>query len=216
MKKRAPTRRRRFTRRRRVMRRPMTLSRFNPKPVFTETFSMAYIAPNTGGLMTFSIADIPQLQHYNNLYSKYRILKAAVLMIPQYGGQEQNAASYNASNSVYSHGLGRFAYAVNTTPGITAPVSEGQLLQDNGVRIKSVTARGLRMGCRPVPLIEDANGILLQTKRQWLSFQLAGPPDPKHYGISWWYTQPYLGVTPQVNNDLIVYCKLTFQVGDPR
>lgn len=42
--------------------------RANPQPIFTETYSKGVIAPNTGGILTFNINEIPQLSQYNTLY----------------------------------------------------------------------------------------------------------------------------------------------------
>jgi len=118
---------------------------------------------------------------------------------------------------VYAHGMGRFVWAVNDYPGVTAPTTELDVLKDNGCKIRPVKEM-LRLSCKPVPLYEDANGILTTLKKNWINFQTgpSAPADPKHFGISYWYTQPLLGATAQTNNDLQVYVKLTFQLADPR
>lgn len=200
-----------------LRRRGRVLAFRTAKPIFTETFVKPVIAPNTGAVMTFNINEIPQLAQYNTLYQKYRILKASVLLVPQYVGSEQNAAEYNAGNSVYAHGQGRMVWAVNDSPGVTAPASELDVLKDNGCKVRPVKSM-LRMGCRPVPLYEDNNGILITLKKNWINFQTgpSAPADPKHFGLSYWYSQPSLGTTAQTNNDLIPYVKLTFQLADPR
>lgn len=130
---------------------------------------------------------------------------------------EQNAASYNASVGVFAHGLGCIVWAVNDSPGVTAPATELDVLKDNGCKVKPVRDM-VKMSCRPKPLYEDANGILITLKQNYINFQTgpSAPIDPKHFGISYWYTQPLLGTTPLTNNDLQVYCKLTFQLADPR
>lgn len=191
--------------------------RTNSQPTFTETYTKGVIAPNSGGVLTFNINEIPQLSQYNVLYQKYRIVKAAVMLVPQFMPGEQNAASYNSSTGVYAHGLGRIAWAVNDSPGVIAPGSELAVLQDNGCKIRPVRDM-VKMACRPKPLYEDANGILITLKQNWINFQTgpSAPVDPKHFGISYWYSQPNLGTTPLTNNDLVVYCKLTFQLADPR
>lgn len=214
------TRRNRKTRapRRRRAGRNWRLARaLNPQPIFTETYTKGVIVPNSGGVLTFNINEVPQLSQYNTLYQKYRIVSARVTLVPQFMPGEQNAASYNASTSVYAHGLGRIAWAVNDSPGVLAPGSELAVLQDNGCKIRPVRDM-VKMSCRPKPLYEDANGILITLKQNWINFQTgpSAPADPKHFGISYWYTQPNLGSTPLTNNDLVVYCKLTFQLADPR
>jgi len=204
------------TGRRRVARNWRVARALNPRPVFTETYTGPVLTPNSGGVFKFNIGSIPQISQYNNLYQKYRILRAQVILVPQYGAEEQNAAEYNAANNVYSHGLGRFVFAINDSPGLLAPASESVVLQDNGVKIRAVKTM-VKMSCKPVPLFEDANGILMTTKKNWLNFQLPpAPANADHFGITWWYTQPFLGTTPQTNNDLISYVKLTFQLADPR
>lgn len=205
------------TGRRRVARNWRLSRALNPQPIFTETYTKGVIVPNSGGILTVNINEIPQLAQYNTLYQKYRIVRASFTLVPQFMPGEQNAASYNASSSVYAHGLGRFAYAVNDSPGVLAPGSELAVLQDNGCKIRPVRDM-VKMSCRPVPLYEDANGILITLKKNWINFQTgpSAPTDPKHFGISYWYTQPNLGTTPLTNNDLVVYCKLTFQLADPR
>lgn len=189
----------------------------NPQPIFTETYAKAVIPPNAGGVFTFNINEVPQLAQYNTLYQKYRIVRALLVLVPQFAPGEQNAAEYNAGNSVYAHGLGRIVYAVNDSPGVVAPGTELDVLKDNGCKITPVRDM-VKMACRPKPLYEDANGILITLKNNWINFQTGpgAPTDPKHFGISYWYTQPALGTTAQVNNDLQVYCKLTFQLADPR
>lgn len=217
---RAPPNKRRPRRpalRRRVVRNWRSAIALNPQPIFTETYTKGVVVPNTGGVFTFNINEIPQLAQYNTLYQKYRILRAMLILVPQYAAGEQNAAEYNAGNSVYSHGLGRFVYAINDSPGVLAPGNELSVLQDNGCKIRPVRDM-VKMSCRPKPLYEDANGILITLKQNWINFQTgpSAPTDPKHFGISYWYTQPALGTTSQTNNDLQVYCKLTFQLADPR
>jgi len=204
----APVRRRKL-----AVRRPV---RSNPQPIFTETFTGPVIAPNTGGIFKFNIGSVPQISQYNNLYQKYRILRAQVILVPQYAQQDQNSAEYNAANNTYAHGMGRFVFAVNDSPGLTQPGSEASVLQDNGCKIRAVKTM-VKMGCKPVPLYEDANGILMTLKQNWLNFQIPpAPANPDHFGLSYWYTQPFLGATAQANNDLISYVKLTFQLADPR
>lgn len=189
----------------------------NPQPIFTETYTKGVVAPNSGGVFTFNINEVPQLSQYNTLYQKYKILSAVLILVPQFAPGEQNAASYNASTGVYAHGLGRIVFAVNDSPGVVAPATELDVLKDNGCKIRPVRDL-VKMSCRPVPLHEDNNGILITLKKNWINFQTgpSAPADPKHFGISWWYSQPNLGTTPLTNNDLQVYCKLTFQLADPR
>ena len=58
--------------------------------------------------------------------------------MPQYAQQDQNAGEYNAGASTYAHGMGRFVFAINDSPGLVAPGSEASVLQDNGCKIRAV------------------------------------------------------------------------------
>lgn len=213
MRKKKPTRRPR--RRLAVARGVRTI---NPQPVFTETFTKAYIAPNAGNIFTFSIDEVPQLSQYSNLYTKYRILKAQVLLLPNYAVQDQNQAEANGQSTIGLAGMGRLVYAVNDTAGSLPPASEADVLKDNGCKIVPLSTKGIvKMSCRPTPVFEDANGIIASQSRKWLTFTPpTSPSDPKHYGISYWYSQPIAGTGFATNNTLNVYVKLTFQLADPR
>lgn len=190
--------------------------RANPQPIFTETYKLpATWAPNSGNILTFNVKDVPQLAQYSNLYQKYRILKASVTLLPQYTNQDENVASYNAGNNVWAVGMGRFVYAINDTPGSPAPTSEADVLKDNGCKILAVRTK-IGMRCKPVPGTLDANGVTMTLKRKYINFRTVSTDNADHFGIAWWYTQPNLGTTALVNNDLHVYIKLTFQLADPR
>lgn len=190
---------------------------FNPQPVFTETFTKEFIAPNSGGLMTFSIDEVPQLSQYSNLYTKYRILKAVVSLLPNYATQDQNQAEANGNSSFPFAGMGRWVYAINDTAGSLPPTSEADVLKDNGCKVRPLNKGMTKMMCRPTPVFTDASGTIASQTRKWLTFtSVSSPTDPKHYGISYWYTQPLAGTPFSSNNTLSVYVKLTFQLADPR
>lgn len=188
---------------------------FNPAPVFTESYVLsAQIVPNTGGVLKFNMSDVPQLAQYNTLYQKYRILKARVILLPQYTGQEQNSAEYNASSNIYAHGMGRLVWAQNDSPNAPVPASESDVLKDNGCKIVPVRTK-VNMGCKPVPGTKDAQGVEMTFKQKYINFVQSGS-NIDHFGITFWYSQPFVGVTPSTNNDLWIYVKLTFQLSDPR
>jgi len=213
-----PIRRRRFTKRRAIRRRARRNPRvtrslmFNKSPVFTEAFVYGQVQPNTGGVFKFNIGSVPQLAQYTSLYQKYRILKAQLILLPQYYGQDENAAEYNAGNNVFAAGLGRMVYAIDDSPAVVGPANEAQVLQHNGVKIKQVKT-ALKMACRPVANTNDANGVQMTFKRKYINFVQT---NVDHFGITFWYSQPTVGATPSVNNTLNIYCKLTFQLSDPR
>lgn len=202
-------------RRRLAVRRPLRAT--NPQPVFTETYTLTSLAPNAGGVFKFSMDQIPQVAQYSNLYQKYRILKASVHLLPEFNSFDQNQAETNTAASRTYYGLSRVAWATNDTPNITAPVNEIAVLQDNGARVKALVSSGIRMSCRPVANVEDANGVEMTFKNKFINFE-ASSPNIAHTGISYWLTQLIAGGTPPggTSNVAIVYVKLTFQLSDPR
>jgi len=198
--------------------------RFNPQPVFTETFKIPGgdpLAPeyrlnsNTGGVLAVRISQMPQLAQYSALYTKYKILKATFICLPQFVSESSdiNAATYNQSIAVNNWGMARIVTSVQTSPNVPIPVSEDDVLEDNGCKIHSGKPK-LTLSCRPVPDLLDANGVLLTQRNAFINFNAAAP-DVTHYGIRWWYTLPTNpGNTTSV--PYYVYCKLTFQLADPR
>ena len=160
---RAPARRRRGGARRmrgRVMRPLRTM--YNPRPVFTETFRMAVgvdplrpyyqMDSNTGGVLKISMSQVPQLAQYNQLYTKYRILKARFICLPQFNSlsADVNSASYNGSLGLGSWGMGRIVTSIQDSPATPLPVNEDDVLEDNGCRIHTGKPK-ITLACRPVP-----------------------------------------------------------------
>jgi len=216
-----PLRRRKPAMRSRVPRGP----RFNPRPVFTETFRIFTndplappyrMASNTGGVLSVKISDMPQIAQYNSLYQKYRILKAQFICLPQFvtESSDVNAAGYNGSLGLGNWGMARIVTAVNDSPAQLIPLSENDVLEDNGCRISTGKPK-LVFTCRPVPDALDANGNRMSFKGKYINFNGAAGPDITHYGIRWWYTLPNPGGNIQ-DIPYFVYVKLTFQLADPR
>lgn len=205
----------------RLMGRGRRLAVYNPKPIFTETYSYLtaghdYICEANGGvLLTANVDKIPQLAQYTNLYTKYRILKATFICLPKWNNsQDQNAAQYNASNSTYGYGALRAVYAINDSPAQVDPTSEAIVLQDNGAKIKMVPQSGLRITCRPVPDTKDANGVQMTSRGSFINFAAT---NVSHYGVSLWLSQPVTATgSNAVLNSVYGYVKLTFQLADPR
>lgn len=204
-----------FKRKRRGVRRVnprMYRSRmFNPRPVFTETYIHSTILQNTGGVMSFNMGQIPAVANYSNLYQKYRILKASVMLLPGYLAHDENVAIMNAVAGQPWTGLGRFSYAVNDSPNLVAPANEAVVLQDNGCKVLPFKPK-LTLSCRPVPDLLDANGVRMTLGRKFINF--TGAAEATHNGITWWYTQYGGGAVTQ--NPVSVIVKLTFQLSDPR
>lgn len=200
----------------------------NPQPIFTETYELTRspapgvaTLPNTGGVFKFSMDHIPQLAQYTSLYQKYRILRASLLIVPEYTSAEQNAAEDNSALSRSYFGQTRMALAINNSPSVGAPASELDVLQDNGSFVKSLTPKGIKVSCRPVPnvsvdaLTPGVGAQPITLGRKFLNLQAVNG-NIEHEGISWWLTQFVSGGTPATKNTAIVYVKLTFQLADPR
>lgn len=230
-------RRRRVVRRRPLRRKPLGLVRvnprvsrarmFNPQPIFTETFDagsvgMLYSPPtatNTyAGLLTMTISSVPQISQYRNLYQKYRILKAVWLFVPRWGSCDPNTAQAGiASNPTYWSQT-RIVYAINDTPAQSVPSSESAVLQDNGCKIRTMNSM-LKISHRPVPDLKDSNGAQLSLKQKYINFATGAQPDVNHYGVSYFLTCPDYSAssgTTIVPPRWDVFCKLTFQLADPR
>jgi len=198
---------------------------YNPQPVFTETFRMAVgsdplrpyyqMDSNAGGVLSVRISQVPQIAQYSNLYTKYKILNAVFICLPQFPSEssDANTAGYNQSLGLGSWGLARIVTAIQDSPNTPVPVNENDVLEDNGCKIL-VGKPKLTLACRPVPDLIDANGTKLTQRGKFINFNTVGP-DVEHYGIRWWYTLPNPGGNTQ-NFPYFVYCKLTFQLADPR
>jgi len=191
---------------------------FNPQPVFTETFALktsgtqVTLAANAGGTLAVSMDQLPQLAQYSNLYQKYRILRAQFVCLPAYNSlaNDANTYSYNASQSISAAGMSRIVFSIQDTPGTPAPANEDAVLQDNGVRIVPGGPK-IVMSCRPAPDTKDANGVQLTQKNKFITFATT---NIAHYGVNWWHTCSL--ATPNPAIPYFVYCKLTFQLADPR
>jgi len=203
------------------------LMRFSPAPVFTETYRLPDdLSPNAGFLLAPRISQIAQIAQYSALYQKYRIIKAKFLLIPNFsGGTDQNVSIYNTVSGnfptipgVSSAGSARIVYVIDNSPNQAAPVSEDATLQENGCKIRMATNM-VRMACKPVPDIKDANNNEITLKGKYLNFSDSGP-EIAHYGIRGWINHPYSLGTGSFNIadslKFAVYVKLTFQVAEPR
>ena len=197
---------------RRVYRRRVPRSLMTSRaPVFTETYKHSTITQNTGNNLSVQISNIGQLAQYSNLYQKYRILKATFYWLPSYIAHDENNAINNAVAGQAWTGMGRVTWSVNDSPAVPVPVAEADVLKDNTCHIVPMKSK-LTMSCRPKPDCLDANGVRTTTG-QFINFSSAGP-DAVHYGISYWYTQ--YGGGPTSTNPVDIFCRLTFQVADPR
>lgn len=174
---------------------------------------------NAGGVLSIRMSQVPQISQYNSLYTKYRILKAKFICLPQFNSESSdvNAAAYNQTQGAGAWGLGRIVTSVQDSPDQPAPVSEDDVLEDNGCKIHTGKPK-LTLSCRPTPNTLDVNGNRMTQKGKFINFvdlSVANAQDISHYGIRWWYTLPNPGGNTE-NRPYFVYCKLTFQLADPR
>jgi len=205
--------------RRRFNRRANRARTFNPAPIFTESFVLPKtggqysLDPNTGGVLAVSMDNMPQLAQYSALYQKYRILKAKFICIPTHNTAAADINSELPPGGLQSVGLSRVIYAVNDSPDqVTIPASEADVLKDNGCKIACGSPK-LIMSCRPVPDTLDSNGNRTTLRGNYLNFVSV---NAAHYGITWFHSQPVLPGNAGYGVPYLVYCKLTFQLSDPR
>lgn len=204
------------------LRRTGRITMGNSQPVFTETYrSNITLLPNAGQVLTCTMDGLPQLSQYTALYQKYRVIKAQWLLLPTWtGGESQNPAIFNAASGptvppgLTSVGTTRVVYAINNSPGLTAPASEQVVLQDNGCKIKFLD-KLIKINHKPVPGLEDQNGEEMSFRKSpFLNFIAT---NALHYGVSIFVNQPLsVGSTGGSGLTVSVYCKLTFQLSDPR
>lgn len=211
-------------RRKRVNQRVARARMFNPAPIFTESFALPdpilggqyLLEPNAGGQLSVTMDNLPQLAQYSNLYQKYRILKAKFICIPTHNSAaaDVNSEIPPVAGAFQSAGLSRVVFAVNDSPNQTViPASEAVVLADNGCKIVCGSPK-LVMSCRPVPDTNDAAGNKMTFRNKYLNF--AALANIKHFGITWWHSQPVLPGGAGFGTPYLVYCKLTFQLSDPR
>jgi hypothetical protein len=205
--------------RRRFNRRANRALMFNPRPIFTESFALPKtggqyaLDPNTGGILAVSMDNMPQLNQYAALYQKYRILKAKFICIPTYNTASADVNSAQPAGGLQQVGLSRVVYAVNDSPNqVTIPAAESDVLRDNGCKIACGSPK-LVMSCRPVPDTLDSNGNRTTVRGKYLNFV---PVNASHYGITWFHSQAVLPPGQGFGVPYLVYCKLTFQLADPR
>jgi len=181
-------------------------------PTFTETFIRAQpVFANAGGVFTTRIDDIPQLAQYSNLYRQYKINWVKFTLLPQHN-------SYDGNTPLVNQALPRITWAVNTTPDVAGPVNEPDLLQDNGVKIRTL-GNMWSQSIKPTPnlaMTDVAGGVVpVRTSRSmFLNFTAAGVPNPVHYGISYWISQQLGGgVDP---GQFFLTVKINFSLRDPQ
>jgi len=221
-----PFRRRRAMKRRprRKTYRPRRGIRYNPQPVFTETWTAGQlVVPGSTGTLAgqFNMAynSLPQASHYTNLYRQFRILRNTWILVPRFSSVDPNGVS-----TVPSYNLARFVYAINDTAGQTNPSNEVAVLQSNGAKmVNAMSGKIVRITHSPVPTQNISNAatltsVYMNRKRVWLNTANANNTGSAeailHYGVTWYLTAPQ----NNPSGDIViydVYCKTTVQFKDP-
>lgn len=231
----ARNRKARFGRFRRKVYRGAMMS--NPMPSFTETFKSSSVfnvnvgaGANGGYKFAVRITDIPQVGQYANLYKQYRINWIKVMLLPRIDTStaDGNAAIYNSLvGGTQWMGNGRICWAIQDSPDVSVPVSEQEVLEMNGAKIKQF--RG-KWSCsfKPVPNVYqgtvDSTGqptevYTRQKLRQWFNFetQLTGK-NPEHGYVAAYLTVP--GNVPAGQEPFVqtyyIYYKVNFTLRDPQ
>lgn len=183
-------------------------STFNPAPTFTETFAVHDIVGNTGDVFRVNVGQLPQVAQYSALYNQYKITSLKVMIVPDYN-------SFEGSQTQTGPGMSRIAYAINDTPDVAAPLSESDLLSDNGCRIKTMKDK-LVIRCRPKPQRPNAAlGVeVIDARSPFFTFAGAGQTNPIYSGISYWISNVNVAGGPPAN--FHVYYKVTFTLRDPK
>lgn len=207
-------RRRRFARVRRSL--------YNPAPVFTETADLGSFQVPVGGAtpglylgqLQVNLNTIPQIASYQNLYNCARILKVRYIMMPTFNNFGPFQSTMAATQSVSAP---RLAYAIQDTSSAPAPVSELDVLSENGSKVRMFT-RPVNISHRPVPGLSEGittGGFAAVTrKRQWITLNAGGLTVP-HGSVNYAVTQDNYQIgNPQVQWN--VYAKITFQLRDPK
>lgn len=193
---------------RRVVRRKV-MRGFNPNPMFTETFVAGTVAGNSGGIFNVSINQMPQVTQYSALYNQYKITSLKVMLVPDLN-------SFDGTQTLNGAGMPRIAYAINDTPDDPPPVTENDILSDNGCRIRTLTSK-LAIRCSPKPQRPNASlGVeVIDTRSSpYFTFAQAGQTNPVYSGIAYWISQILSGGA--VVNRFHVYYKVTFMLRDPK
>lgn len=215
--------------------------------LFTETFKVNTIAapsPSVPGVMAdgsiriqpgtqftvgkfqFRMSDIPQVQNYANLYNLYKVLKIQAIIIPKFTNADPNSAQYNIGIPTAAWENARIVYSINDdTNDLAVPLSELDVLEDNGAKIRALT-RPLKINFRPKVVVDGTDpatnlGVAIMPKfRSWVGFgaddQAYDPSRaPYHVGVDWCVscdntsTNEFLDVAD-------VYFKVSFVCKDPR
>ena len=200
-----------------------SVQKYNPQPVFTETWDAGQLTVGSSGtlagLFNMSFSSLPQSNQYASLYRQFRILRNQWILLPRFSNVDPNFGTSP------SFSLARIAYAVNDTSAQTNPTSEIAVLQSNGAKIvNAMSGRPIRIFSKPVPeLYVGAPSVIptpvaMNKKAVWLNTPNVNNTAPAtnvlHQGITWFITAP----ANTSSGSIVVfdvYCKTTVQFKDP-
>lgn len=190
------------------------LGRMN-SPMFTETFVGTPIVYGGVGaaapvqLIQNNLGQVPQVADYTALYNQYKIMKVTAIFVPAYD-------TYQAGTPTGATGTQapRMVYAIQDTSQQLAPVTEADVLQDNGAKIRMFD-KPVKVSWRPVSAAADAlvqGGFAsVNRKSQWYGTLSTAV---NHNGLAIAFTS---GLPPAGNPTIAnVYFKITFALRDPK
>lgn len=196
-------------------------------PTFTETFHSrdatfgdftVTSGSGVGRVFKVRISDIPQISQYATLYRQYKINSVKVMVIPDFNTESSdvNQALANATVPTGFSGMARVVYATNTTPGVVAPATEDELLEDNGCKIHAVKSKwSVKMTPTPDIALTTSTGVIpiKATSKQWFNFDTTTTTNnPLHGAVSSYWSLP--GSTNPIEYN--VYYKVNFSLRDPQ
>lgn len=190
---------------------------FNAVPTFTETIRMTTLNGSatgvTAGLLQVAMNYVPQFGDYAALYNQYCIKSAQFILMPSY----DNYDGTNVPTNPASITAPRLVYAINDSAQQTPPVTEQDVLTDNGCKIRMLD-KPVRIYCRPVAQVgvsASTGGFVSESKRnRWLSTTNG---EVLHTGVSFAITQAIPSALPDPNMPIAtLYAKITFSLRDPK
>lgn len=213
--------RRKYKARRKQVRRSL----YNPQPTFTETFALPrdnftlQAGSGIGKVFKVSFNNIPQWPQYMNLYKQYKINWVKVMVIPSF---DTTSADINSNFSAVTGfaGMARIVHSIQNSPDEPVPLSEAQVLSDNGAKIRKF---GSKWSCsfKPVPDVSMAtvSGVIPTRlrSRQWFNFDATTlTNNPEHGAVTAYVTLPGAPGSNDVTVSYTVYYKVNFSLRDPQ
>lgn len=174
-----------------------------------------FAAPNAvgTGVNTVALSDLTNHPSFQNMFDLYRILSYKVTLVPRFNTSE---VSGPPNGSVQAGNLPIVFMAPNTNPSSIAPVSIGDILNDDGCIIHRLDSPVTMTVPAPKPRVITQAGDLVSVQygrsrefQPWLSTGGAGTLDQTgvaHYGIRWLISNP--GPLPVA---IDVYVSLEFE-----